>query len=1057
MIKAFRFELFSRYNVLAVLVFILITPHLIQAQNDNTTLLGRWANGPSYTVKAIGSLVFVGNGGYLQIVDFSDPQYPIEIGRVILPSMPRDIIINSDYAFVATGESGLHIIDISDVENPFETGFFEVDGWTESVAVDGDYAYVLDGSTFSSEIKIVNISDVYNPIEVGTFQTGGSTKGIYILGEYAYVTDMFEGLYVIDISSPTEPIEVGNIEELANSNPYDVIVRGNYAYVAAFSRFFVIDVSDPSNPIQEGSIDIGPCQHARCVDLVGEYAYVANSSYGLYVIDISNPIDPTTVSLRSGNPHSISISGERAYIVEENYGISALDISNPQNLTISGQYYTGARSHQVIVKHPYAYVSQYNKLRILDISDPSNTLDLGSYDAGNQIRNVFINDSYAFITKSLNTLSIVDVSDPAVPVDIGSYVTNGHVKAVRGNFLYLTEGSGWFVLDISNPTAPSLVASIDMNATDLVISGSIAYVANGIAGLNIFDISDNLNIFEIGRFEDCGPVYGLTFLMSNVYLLEGIGIRSIDVSEPSNPFQLTFSDSWQSTISIDASDHYIYLAAMHRGLRIIQAESLTEVGHYETSTPIYGVDVEGAIAYTTSVYDGLHILQNDHQIDTQRMMIRIDSVNASPTDTVIIGVNVTTWNETTISSFELNIVGFSEGIEFVGIERQESLIEGNDWNVIVGGADTLSISAFTDSSNSMESGILIRLKFVVPDNALPGYIPISLENIAINGNDFEGILETGGVLIPFLDILGDVNLNGEVDTFDVSQILQYVVGTIQFTESQLLNANLSMDTTISALDAVFVLQKSYGLIDTLPIEATAPEYLAGGFLNENNFPEIHYGEPINLRLELLGTQNVLSLEGTIRYDPTMLTPRQNFFNCDQWFEENVTETSQEPGILKFAAAGLQAQGNVGIIAEIGFYPNHFYPDENTTEITLELIRFNENLFYEDLNYQLVWTSEIDQRLTHPETYALSQNYPNPFNPSTTIRYALPEQSTAKLTIYDILGKEVVVLQNELKPPGLYDVRWNGLDGYGKPVSTGVYICLLQAGSYVKSIKTVFLK
>jgi hypothetical protein len=52
----------------------------------------------------------------------------------------------------------------------------------------------------------------------------------------------------------------------------------------------------------------------------------------------------------------------------------------------------------------------------------------------------------------------------------------------------------------------------------------------------------------------------------------------------------------------------------------------------------------------------------------------------------------------------------------------------------------------------------------------------------------------------------------------------------------------------------------------------------------------------------------------------------------------------------------------------------------------------------------------------PDEYSLSQNYPNPFNPSTVIKYTLPKQTLVKLVVYDMLGKEVSSLVNEVKKP-----------------------------------------
>jgi hypothetical protein len=88
----------------------------------------------------------------------------------------------------------------------------------------------------------------------------------------------------------------------------------------------------------------------------------------------------------------------------------------------------------------------------------------------------------------------------------------------------------------------------------------------------------------------------------------------------------------------------------------------------------------------------------------------------------------------------------------------------------------------------------------------------------------------------------------------------------------------------------------------------------------------------------------------------------------------------------------------------------------------------------------------------PGTFVLEQNYPNPFNPTTVVRYQLPVASSVKLTIYDVLGREVSVLVNEKKNAGTYEVKF---DAAG--LSSGVYFYRLEAGSYIQTRKLMLLK
>jgi hypothetical protein len=98
----------------------------------------------------------------------------------------------------------------------------------------------------------------------------------------------------------------------------------------------------------------------------------------------------------------------------------------------------------------------------------------------------------------------------------------------------------------------------------------------------------------------------------------------------------------------------------------------------------------------------------------------------------------------------------------------------------------------------------------------------------------------------------------------------------------------------------------------------------------------------------------------------------------------------------------------------------------------------------------------------PSEYRLEQNYPNPFKRAeilsqTTIKYQLPKAGEVKLTIYDMLGREVITLVNAQQPAGYYNVPWNGKNRTGEMAPVGIYICRLQAGSYEKVMKMMVVR
>jgi len=109
------------------------------------------------------------------------------------------------------------------------------------------------------------------------------------------------------------------------------------------------------------------------------------------------------------------------------------------------------------------------------------------------------------------------------------------------------------------------------------------------------------------------------------------------------------------------------------------------------------------------------------------------------------------------------------------------------------------------------------------------------------------------------------------------------------------------------------------------------------------------------------------------------------------------------------------------------------------------------------------TAVDDHKADLPDKYSLRQNYPNPFNPETKIRFTIIESRFTTLKVYDVLGRVVATLVNEVKQPGEYSVQWDASGSGG--LSGGVYFYRLvakaipsgQAGDYIETKKLVLMK
>lgn len=88
----------------------------------------------------------------------------------------------------------------------------------------------------------------------------------------------------------------------------------------------------------------------------------------------------------------------------------------------------------------------------------------------------------------------------------------------------------------------------------------------------------------------------------------------------------------------------------------------------------------------------------------------------------------------------------------------------------------------------------------------------------------------------------------------------------------------------------------------------------------------------------------------------------------------------------------------------------------------------------------------------PVQFELFQNYPNPFNPSTTINFALPEQSDVTIRIYDVMGRQIATLMNENRPAGYHNILWDA-----GSVASGTYFYRIQAGDFASVKKLTLVK
>jgi D-alanyl-D-alanine carboxypeptidase len=208
------------------------------------------------------------------------------------------------------------------------------------------------------------------------------------------------------------------------------------------------------------------------------------------------------------------------------------------------------------------------------------------------------------------------------------------------------------------------------------------------------------------------------------------------------------------------------------------------------------------------------------------------------------------------------------------------------------------------------------------------------------------------------------------------------------------------------------------------------------------------------------------------------------------YDESSTETVPAPGVELLLDVGIRNMGNSGLITNVTarisaldslvdyaspallrwgtlfpgdtvYYPSNFADlilgtdraAGSTASFVLNISSNGYQFWRDTIRIVLRGVEGVEgKEKSLPISYALEQNYPNPFNPNTIIKFDLPKSSVVRLSVFDILGREVSVLVNERKDAGVHEFKFDGSN-----CASGVYFYRIQAGDFVQTRKLLMLR
>ena len=699
-----------------------------------------------------------------------------------------------------------------------------------------------------------------------------------------------------------------------------------------------------------------------------------------------------------------------------------------QNLTLVGNYGAGeGESKAVFAAGALVYYAIGNKLQIASFSDPANPLKVASVvlpDVIEDIVRTSIASTQHLVVTGGPNLWLINVQNPTTPsltatVNIGSTCEG---VATAGTTAFVAAGGlGLQIYSIADPANPTLLVGVDSleYCESVVISQPYAYVAAGTRS-HILNITDPANPVYAGQIPLLPGGYHqyMNVRSGYAYVCDfNSGMQIVDVTNPAAPTDVTFMDTGFRTARIVFDGNYGYVANGDSGMRIIDVSNLAapvDVALHDTPGRAASVYF-GAI--TISGTPTGHIFVADRTAGLRAVNVSNPSAPSESGALAVLAPAPGTAFGTFLQNDKAYVAYGESGLRIIDVSNPANpnqlgtidtpgdvravVVSGNYAYLAARDAGVRVIDV-TDSANPVE----------VTDVATP-----RARGIAISGNYVYVAASDSGLVV--LDIS-----NPASPAWIVSR-------------PEIYGENVAASGTIAAIT-------DYGKIKFFDITNPAapvaggetPGFATGneGFVIAGNFAYIPDGDLLKI------------------FDITNLSspaPAGTATAAGYGYTADVS------GNYAYTAADDKGVRVIDISdpanpTEVGYYDGpQIGRGVTASGAYVYVAERGDGL---SIYRNTLITAVDEQPNPVPEQMELRQNYPNPFNPTTAIRLHLPQARRVKLEVYSILGEKVATLLNEMRSAGTHTI-----DFEASHLATGVYLYRLEAGAFVQVRKMMYVK
>lgn len=527
----------------------------------------------------IGSTAYVSSGRpTLTILDLSQPLEPRVLGTCEGGAGGGRMVIDGSLCFMVNQRGLLCIVNIEDSGNPTEIGRIDLAISATDIAISDGFAIVTvtGGDAWErGALRFVNIQDPTSPQRAGSYSSYMFANGIAVSGDYCFVACGSNGLQIFRLGQPLQPSPAGSYPIVG---AHDIELSGDFCYVTGDSGLYVIDISEPTEPSCQGfcAIEGWP----GYVTITREYAYVSDMLGPLRIVDIEDPAQPRTVGIYSliGELLDVEVAGDYCYLFDAGgfsmHGtfriIEISDSSHP--LELSQIVFELGDPRGMVLGFPYCYISDGNAgLIVVDVSNPHHPIVVGQTEEFFGFARAAISGTLAVVSQNCDGIAIIDISDPTEPEIISNMETiRGAVQAaISGEYCFLAcKESGLRIVNLADPRNPEEVASWDIwqGAYSVAVHEGYCYVGAGGGDLMIWDVRDFDNPREIARDYRAGSVVDVAFSGHHAYVASSDrGLRVYDVANPDTAWQGGYyTPALGSTVAVEAQNGIAYVAETTR-------------------------------------------------------------------------------------------------------------------------------------------------------------------------------------------------------------------------------------------------------------------------------------------------------------------------------------------------------------------------------------------------------------------------------------------------------------------------------------------------------------